>query len=105
MGVSGCVVREGPFPANADQARKTEFGQVLAHRGRAGVDELCQAVDRGLALEQCHEDLDAVLVGEHAEGVCRDLHVCVVGHLEIRDLIVHEHIIDLRICMDTQILR
>jgi Co/Zn/Cd efflux system component len=87
------VVGEGALASHADESGQPQLGQVLAHGRGAGVDQLGQAVDRGLALEERDQDLDAVLVAEHAECVGSQLHVGVVGHLEVRELLVHEVII------------
>lgn len=93
VGVGCRVVGEGAFPPNLDEPGQAQLGQMLAHRRRAGVDQLGQTVDRRLALKKGHQDLDAVLVAQHAEGVSGHLDIGVVGHLEVRDLLMHETIV------------
>ena len=93
VGVRCRVVGEGPFPPNLDEPGEAQFGQMLAHARGAGVDQFCQTVDRRLPLEKGHKDLDAVFVAQHAEGVSGHLDIGVVGHLEIRNLLMHEAII------------
>lgn len=89
MAAAGRVVHVGAITTPVHQPRQAQLGQMLADRRRGGLDQLGQAVHRGLALQQRPQDADAGRVGKQSEGIGSQGHLTFVGHGEVGELVVH----------------
>ena len=89
VGVGRRVVGECALSPHAHQSGPAQLREVLGDRRGRGTDQVGQARDRGLPLEQGPQELDAGGVREQPEGVAGRGDPLLRGHLEVPPIYVH----------------